>query len=434
MKKILTILLVVVLAFTMIACNSKTEDTPSDNKTQDSSDKTTDTKEDTTMEKPDIVLTLWGSEIPEFQAAFRVMSDNFIEYYADEANITIEIGAQSEQNVAGVVLSDVTAAADVFYGPDDRVADLAHAGALQPVQNPDDIAAANGGYEAGSIKAATADGTLYAYPAMGGNGYFLYYNKDYITAEQADSWAGLLEAANAAGKQVTMQLNNAWYLYGFFSGAGLTCSVAEDGASTLCDWNDAGGVAVAQALIDLAADGGFVSLDDAAFVTGVQEGTIIAGVNGSWNAATIEAAWGDAYACAKLPTYTLSGQETQMGSFDGFKVVCVNPYSENVGWAMRLAEWLTNEENQIYLYEATGGSAVPSNVNAAASDAVQANPVVAALATQSQYATAQSLSVGGNFWEPGNTLGQILAQGNPDGKDLQDLLDEAVAGIEAPVS
>lgn len=429
MKKIMTILLVIVFAFSLIACNNETATTPSDDQVQDSSETTT-----TPEEKPDITLTLWGSELPDFQDAFRVMCDNFIEDYADEANITIEIGAQSESTVAGVILADVSAAADVFYGPDDRVADLVNAGALQAVENADAIATANGGNEAGSVSAATVDGTLYAYPAMGGNGYFLYYNKDYITPEQADSWAGLLEAANAEGKQVTMQLNSAWYLYGFFSGAGFSCSLAEDGQSTVCDWNEEGGVDVAQSLIDLAADSGFVSLDDAAFVTGVQEGTIIAGVNGSWNAAGIEEAWGDAYACAKLPTYTLSGQETQMGSFDGFKVVGVNPYSENVGWAMRLAEWLTNEENQIYLYEATGGAAVPSNVNAASSDSVQANPVVAALATQSQYATAQSLSVGGNYWASGDTLGQILAQGNPDGKDLQDLLDEAVAGIEAPTS
>jgi len=433
MKKILTILLVVVLAFAMVACNNEPAET-ADSQVQDSSETASDATEDTTSaEKPDIVLTMWGSELPDFQDAFRVMCDNFIEYYADEANITIEIGAQSEQNVAGVVLSDVTAAADVYYGPDDRISDLVDAGALQPVQNVDVVASANGGLEAGSVSAATVNGTLYAYPAMGGNGYFLYYNTDYISAEQADSWTGLLDAASASGKQVTMQLNSGWYLYGFFSGAGFSCSLADDGLSTICDWNDAGGVDVAQAIMDISTNSSFVNLDDASFVTGVQEGTIIAGVNGSWNAATIEAAWGDAYACTKLPTFALNGTETQMGSFDGFKVVCVNPYSENVGWAMRLAEWLTNEENQIYLYEATGGAAVPSNVNAAASEAVQANPVVAALATQSQFATAQSLSVGGNFWAPSETLGMILAQGNPDGASLQDLLDEAAAGIEAPV-
>ncbi len=433
MKKLAAILMALMLVLSLCACSGGTTDTAATEPETETTTTDTTTIETMETEIPDIALTLWGSELTEFQSALRVMADSFIAEYADEANITIEIGAQSESTAKDTILTDISAAADVFYYADDQTGELVNAGALQPVENADAIAAANGGYEAGGVLAASVGGTLYAYPAMGGNGYFLYYNKEYVTEAQAGSWAGLLEAANTADKQVTMQLNSGWYLYGFFKGAGLGCSLAEDGASTLCDWNDAGGTDVAQAILDITADSGFINLDDAAFVTGVQEGTIIAGVNGSWNASTVQTAWGDNYATAKLPTYTLNGEEVQMGSFDGYKLVGVNAYSENVGWAMRLAEWLTNEDNQVYLYEATNGSAVPSNVNAAASESVQSNPVVAALAMQSQYASAQSLSVGGNYWTPTETLGNILANGNPDGTDLQQVLDETVAGIEAAV-
>lgn len=62
----------------------------------------------------------------------------------------------------------------------------------------------------------------------------------------------------------------------------------------------------------------------------------------------------------------------------------------------------------------------------------KANPAISALAAQAAYATPQR--VGGNYWTPAETLGSILAQGNPDGTDLQKLLDNAVEGIEAPVS
>ena len=34
------------------------------------------------------------------------------------------------------------------------------------------------------------------------------------------------------------------------------------------------------------------------------------------------------------------------GFFAGFKLLGVNAYSKNVGWAMLLAEWITNEANQ----------------------------------------------------------------------------------------
>lgn len=432
MKKLLATLMALVMVLAVFGC-ATTPKTETPAAAEPAAEPAAEAATEAPAEKETVKLTLWGSELPEFQAAFKVMCDNFIAAYADEANITIEIGAQSESTVKDTILTDITVAADVFYYADDQTGELVNAGALQPVQNPDEIAAANGGSGAGAILAGTVGDTLYAYPAMGGNGYFLYYDKAFVTDEQAGSWTGLLEAATAAGKQVTMQLNSGWYLYGFFKGAGFTCSLGEDGSSTLCDWNAAGGTDAAQAILDITGNPAFINLDDAAFVTGVQEGTIIAGVNGSWNAGTVSAVWGDNYACAKLPTFTLNGVETQMGSFDGYKLVGVNAYSENVGWAMRLAQWMTNEENQIYLYEATNGSAVPSNVNAAASESVQANPVVAALATQSQFATAQSLSVGGNYWTPTETLGNIFANGNPDGTDLQQLLDETVAAITAPV-
>ena len=121
-----------------------------------------------------------------------------------------------------------------------------------------------------------------------------------------------------------------------------------------------------------------------------------------------------------------------MGSFDGYKFVGVNAYSENVGWAMDLALFLTNAESQTYLFENAG--AIPANVDAAASEAVLADPVSAALAAQTEFAVAQSMSVGGNYWAPAETLGATISQGNPDGIDLQQLLDDAVAGITAPLA
>ena len=52
--------------------------------------------------------------------------------------------------------------------------------------------------------------------------------------------------------------------------------------------------------------------------------------------------------------------------------------------------------------------------------------------TQSEYANLQR--VGGNYWASAETLGQICVNGNPDGKDPQTLIEDAVAGITAPVT
>ncbi|MCE5343491.1 MAG: extracellular solute-binding protein, partial [Eubacteriales bacterium] len=126
---------------------------------------------------------------------------------------------------------------------------------------------------------------------------------------------------------------------------------------------------------------------------------------------------------------TVGDQQVQMASFAGYKLVGVNAYSANVGWAMTFADYMTNEESQLSRFVIRGQG--PSNLVVGASEEVQAAPAIAALAAQSAYATTQR--VGGNYWSPASTFGALIYAGNPDGTDLQTLLDNLVAGITAPV-
>ena len=57
-----------------------------------------------------------------------------------------------------------------------------------------------------------------------------------------------------------------------------------------------------------------------------------------------------------------------MGSFLGCKILGVNTQTAHPVEAMELAEYLTNEQSQLRRFEARGYG--PSNVNAAASEAV----------------------------------------------------------------
>ena len=117
-----------------------------------------------------------------------------------------------------------------------------------------------------------------------------------------------------------------------------------------------------------------------------------------------------------------------MSRFAGYKLIGVNAFSAEPYWASTLAAWLTNYDNQVKRFEERGLG--PSNTKAAASDAVLADPAIAAVAAQSAYAYVQD--VNGNFWSPVNTFGQNLVDGNSS--DLQGLLDAMVAGIETPVA
>ena len=367
---------------------------------------------------------MWGAE--EDQDLLREISDKFIEKYGNYGGkITINLGAQSEKEAKDTVLTDPTAAADVFAFADDQLNELVQAGALQEVQlNADDVKSRN---TPASVDAATVDGKLYAYPLTADNGYFMFYDKSFFTEDDVKSLDTMMDKAAAAGKKVSMDVANGWYLYSFYAGAGLNLALADDGVNTVCNWNEAPGADVTQAVINICKNPGFIALKDEEFTGKLKDGTLVAGVNGTWRANDAAEAWGDNYAACKLPTYTLNGEQVQMASFSGFKLIGVNPHSANVGAAMLLADFVTNEENEELRFKERAQG--PSNTNALAA---ASSPALTAVVDQSEYANLQR--VGGNFWASAETLGSICVNGNPDGKDTQTLVDDAVAGITAPVT
>ena len=161
-------------------------------------------------------------------------------------------------------------------------------------------------------------------------------------------------------------------------------------------------------------------------------GNLVACVSGTWDAITAQDVFGDGYAATKLPTFTVGDKQVQQGSVAGYKYVGVNGYSENSGWAVLLAEYFTNEESQQMFFEQRESG--PSNKNVAASDSVQENVALAALSAQSEYAQAQK--VGGKYWDPAQTFGELVAQGTLSADDdnaIQEALDNLVDGVTAPV-
>ena len=372
-----------------------------------------------------VSLKVWASE--EDQALTTELLEKFKETYPD-VTFDIQLGSESESTAKDTVLADVEASADVFAFADDQINEMVAAGALQEVSATYtyDVANANA---AGSVEAATVDGKLYAYPMTADNGYFMFYDSSVFTEEDTQSLEKMIEVAQAAGKKIAMDVSNGWYIYAFFEGAGLELALNDDGVTNTCTWNGAGGTDVAQSILDLFSSGVLVDMDDENQATAIAEGTVVACVNGTWRAETAQEAWGENYAATKLPTFNVAGEPKQMSSYSGYKLIGVSPYSKNVGWSMLLAEFLTNEDSQTARFEARGLG--PANIAVAESDAVKSNPAISALTAQAAFATPQR--VGGNFWSPAETLGQILASGNPDGTDLQTLLDTTVDGITAPV-
>ncbi|GFI23365.1 cyclodextrin-binding protein [Lachnospiraceae bacterium] len=372
-------------------------------------------------------LTVWGAE--EDEELLRQIFNEFEEEYRGQADFVITYQPQSESHCTDALMADLENGADVFAFADDQLNVLVAAGALDPVEDATLVRDSN---IPESVVAASVNDTIYALPLTADNGYFLYYNKDYFSNEDIQSLDRILDICAEHNCHFSMDWSSGWYIYSLFGNTGLTVGLNDDGITNYCDWNavegNIKGIDVAQSMTAIAQHPGFVSTDDAGFLEGVQNGSIIAGVNGVWNAVAIEKIWGNHFGAAKLPSYTCGGQQVQMASFSGYKLIGVNAYSKQRKWASKLAAWITNEENQKLRFQMRGQG--PSNCNAAASKEVQNSPAIAALLEQSEFSYLQR--IGGKFWEPVTKFTTEILSGNPSGKNLQELLDQMVTGITAP--
>ena len=374
-----------------------------------------------------VKLTLWGGA--EDQKMLQSMVDDFKKEHASEASFDIKLAVEGETTCKETLLGDVEKGADVFAFPDDQLQALAASGVLQEIRDADQVKQDN---IKGAVEAASVNDRLFAYPMTADNGYFLYYNKKYFSGNDVKKLDTILAKAEKVHKKVTMDWTSAWYLYSFFGNTGLKAGVNEDGVTNYCNWNSKKGkikgIDVAQALERIAGISAFLNTTDDKFLKGVQNGSVIAGVSGVWNANAIDKAWGKNYGAVKLPTYTCAGKQVQMASFTGYKMVGVNAYSSDVKWAMKLAEWITNQDNQTRRFAERGQG--PSNIKASQSGDIEKSPAIQAVIAQSEYGCLQR--VGGNFWDPISSFGSSVANGTLSPKELQKELDDMVKKVTAP--
>ncbi len=404
MKKILALVMAVLLALSVLAACSGTPAAPA------APGENAAPQQPAAPEK--VVLKVWADqgELPLIEQLCEAFAAEH-----PEKEYSFEYGAVGAVDGKTRYLEDPAAAADVFLYADDQLVDLVKADALYEVtRNTDAIIAAN---TPGSINAASYEGTLYGYPMTSDNGYFLYYDKSVFTEADLETLDGILAAASAAGKQVHMDVSNGWYLASFFLGNGCTLTI-EDGKQII-DFNNANGLAAAEAIRAFCNNSAFVTGDDSVLAGGIGD-AIACGVSGTWMATAIQEKLGENYGCCKLPTFTCAGEQVQMGSFLGCKIYGVNSLTAYPVDAMELAEYLTNEKAQIERYKQLNYG--PSNINALADETIAANLALQALSAQSEFAVSQMVL--GGFWTPAEAFGLELEAHST--ADLQTMLDQLV--------
>ncbi|MDD5794614.1 MAG: extracellular solute-binding protein [Clostridiales bacterium] len=374
-----------------------------------------------------VSLKVWGAE--EDSELLSEIVENFKNEYKDKADFDIVIEPVSEASCKEQIFSDVNNAADVFTFADDQMSVLSASGVLEPAIDADNIKENN---IEGAVDAVSINDKLYAYPMTADNGYFLYYNKQFLSSEDAKSLDKILSVAAQNNKKFSMDWNG-WYLYSFFGNTGLKMGLNDDGVTNYCNWNtnegEVSGLEVAKYINNMAISSSFINTDDDGLVSGMKDGSIIAGVSGVWLESRVKEALGDDYGATKLPTYNCGGKEVQMASFSGYKLIGVNSYSKNKDWANKLAEWITNEDNQLLRFEERGQG--PSNINVANSDEVSRSLAIQALLSQSQFASLQRVGV--NYWDAIVNFQKAVSTGSLSDNELQKLVDNMTNGITASI-
>ena len=368
-------------------------------------------------------ITMWVSEKDGVAALTQQQIDAF-----EAANPGIVINAQiegvTEADAGSKVVADVATAPDIYCFAQDQLARLVQAAALAaPGQKAaENIKAAN---DAGSVAAASVAGTLYAYPMTSDNGYYMYYNTSIISEEDAESMEKIIAACEKNNLKFRYALENAWYTASFFFATGChsTWTMNEAGEFIAVDdnFNSAEGLIAMKGMQKLAKSPAYDSNADIFTDAGVV-------ITGIWNAEAAEAHFGANFGATDLPSFEVDGKSYHLGSYTGNKLMGVKPQTDAKKAAVLslLAQYLTGEEcqNQRYTQFQWG----PSNKNAQASEAVQSNPSLAALAKQGEYGVPQG-QIHGSWWDIAKVLGAD-AKAAANDADLQTALDEYKATID----
>lgn len=446
-KKLISIFLAAAMTLSFTACsqenNTGSDDSSSNTSANNGGGETTENQGGGNASGDTITLRVWGGE--EDQALLTELVNDFKAAHPDQ-NFDIQVGVESESTAKDTVLTDISAAADVFAFASDQLASLVRANALADLDSMSEVLSTYAGKSIDDVKAANSAGTigsatfkdkLYAFPMSGGNNYFLYYDANVLSEDDVKSWDTMLAKAEESGKQVGMTMASGWYLSSFFMGAGFDSSTNDDG-TTNCNWNGTSadgytGVQVVEGILGITNSSAFLPVTDGDLSNQIASGNLCAVVDGLWDAPAAEAAFGDGYRATKLPTYTCGGNQVQQYTYTGSKLIGVNALSENVGWATVLAEFLTNEASQNKRFDQR--QLAPSNNVVAERDDVKANIAGAASIEQDNYGSIQD--VGEKFWDPTKTLGELCAQKQltvGDTAGIQAALDTAVDGITAAIS
>ena len=404
MKKIISIILALVLALSMVACGS-TEGGTDVAGTYD--------------------IKVWVAEAVVDLTKTQIENFNKTNKMGIVINATVE--PVGEGDVATSMTTDVEAGADIFGFAQDQTARLIQAGALNKLGEGAAKTVKENNDKA-SVTAVTSGDALYGYPITSDNGYFMYYDKSVIKEDEIGSLEKLIAACEAAGKNFSFELENSWYTVAFFFATGCVSEWQTDADGKFISVNDNFnsdlGKIAAEGMKKLVTSKCYVNSSTTADFAAAVPSAVV--VSGTWNYENAKSLLGDNMGVAELPSFEVGGKTYHLGSFNGCKLMGVKPQSDAKRAAAlnQLALYLTGEACQLERFTSVGWG--PSNLKAQASDAVKAAPHLTALMAQNNYSRPQG-QIHGSWWD----IAKVIATSLKEGMAIDEALNNYQTTIEA---
>ena len=364
-------------------------------------------------------ITVWASDSVVDLTRKQIDDFNRTNEFGVRFNVTVE--GMGEADASTRMIADADSGADLFCFPSDQLARLIQAGALSPVPG-DRVSVVRTANDEGSVAAATLGETLHAYPMTADNGFFMYYDKSVIPEADVDSLEKIIQDCEKANRTFAFEVTtSAWYGASWFFATGCVSEWATDRdgrfISVQDTFNSPQGLIAARGMKKL--------LDSKCYLSASSAGEFANGaavvISGTWNYDYARSVLGDNLGAADMPSFTVDGQTYHLGSYSGSKLMGVKPQADKdrTQALHRLAEYLTGERCQTERFAYTSWG--PSNRNAQQSPDVQANPALAALLKQNQYAHPLG-QIHPAWWNMATELTQNIQAAKNDG-DLQRALN-----------
>lgn len=336
-------------------------------------------------------IVVWvGEESIDF---YRATCETFLNDPANaDFGFDIEVIGMDTGSVAGTITTDPTKAADIYTVAHDNIGKMAAGNYAKPITNQEliDQILADNPDSFKNVIYSTQGGQqhLFAAPYIS-QALFLYYNKQFVTEEQAKSFEGLKEAAAAAGTKAWTVTGDDGYNFSFsllarkVSDNSTTVKIYEgalsDGSSkgeSYCQGDDT--VALARYMQRAIKDeNGFKFASSDGWEADFRNNGVLGVIGGAWHYNSAAASVSEAnLGMALIPTMTLTqadvegltdvvaGDVFRGGTFADCKVLMINGHSDPSKYLaeQKLIKYLSSKDVQNESFKAA--SNVPAYLGA----------------------------------------------------------------------